>query len=783
MLHLQLLGGLGLACDSGDLPLGAIQRRRLAFLAVLALAGERGLTRERLGGLLWPESSSERARHALEQLLYASRRDLGRDALLTYGTVVRLNPEVVATDLAAFDAAVAAGQAQRAAELYAGPLLDGVYLDGAAELEQWVDAERARRADAYAAALEDAARARAVEGDAFGAVEAWRRRASQDPFSARGTLGLMRALDAAGDRAAAIRQADVHATLLREELGAEPDREVVALAERLRAPAPVQAAPVQAPPSPPLTDPAPQFQPPDPGEVVSAVAPAGVSAPHHLRFLRPPAALGVALLLVLGTVAVWWAREPPPAATPASIAVLPFADMSSNGDAEYLGEGIAEEIIHALSRIDGLHVAARTSAFAFERKNVDVREIGRALGVRAVLEGSVRRAGNRLRITVQLVDAQNGYHLWSEQYDRELGDVFAVQEQISRAVVRTLEPALLRNASAPLVSASTDNPAAFQLYMQGRYFWNQRTEESLRKAIQRFEQAIRIDPEYARAYSGLSDAHNALTDNGYVPAEPALTRAETAVRAALRLDPALAEAYTSLGHLQMHRWNWSGAEQSLRRSLELNPSYAPGYQWYAYLLAFHGRFDEALPLIRRAQNLDPLSPAIQSNYGEILFLARRFPEAVEQLRFALQMDSTRQGARTMLAASLTEMGRYDEAVAELQRVIATAGGWHRSAVSELGSVYVRAGRRAEAEQLRREIQRARREGKPLLPYHYAAFLGALGRRDEAFAQLGEALRAQASGLVTVAVSPGMDPLRSDPRFAAVLRQVRLPATANSRPAG
>lgn len=456
-----------------------------------------------------------------------------------------------------------------------------------------------------------------------------------------------------------------------------------------------------------------------------------------------------------------------------TVAVLPFVDMSPNRDHEYFADGITEELINALSRVEELHVVARTSAFTFKGRNADVREIGAKLGARTVLEGSIRQSGDRLRIAVKLVNAQNGYHLWSETYDRKVDDVFAVQEEISRAVVRTLHPTLLRSSPEPLVPTSTGNAAAYQLYMQGRYFWNQRTEEGLRKAIDRFEQAIRLDPGYALAYSGLSDAHNALTDNGYVPAEPALTKAEVAVRTALKLDSGLAEAYTSLGHLKLHRWDWVGAEQDFRRSIELNPGYAVAYQYYAYLLTFQGRFDEALPLIHRAQHFDPLSPAIQSNLGQILFLTRRYPEAAEQLRFALQMDSTRQDTRSHLASALTELGRYDEAVAELQRVIAMSGGWHRSAVAALGYTYARAGRRAEAKRVRNEIERGRLAGRILSPYYYAGLLGALGRRDEAFAMLDEAYATQPSGLVAVAVSPSMDPLRSDPRFAALLRRLGL----------
>lgn len=482
------------------------------------------------------------------------------------------------------------------------------------------------------------------------------------------------------------------------------------------------------------------------------------------------------MMVVVGWIT--WGRSALPAAASAgasaSIAVLPFADMTPEADAEYFSDGMTEELIHALSQVDGLRVVARTSAFAFKGKNADVREIGDALGVGSVLEGSVRRAGDQVKITVQLIDTRSGYHLWSAMYERQMADILMVQEEISRAVVGALRPALLRGVSGPLLSRATANPDAYQLYMQGRFFWNQRTEEGLRSAVDRFERAVLLDAGYAAAYTGLSDAHNSLADNGYVPSGPALEKAEAAVRKALELDGELAEAHSSRGHLKLHRWDWAGAERDFRRAIELNPNYAIAYQYYAFLLTFQGRFSEALPLIRRAQHLDPLSLAIQSNVGEILYLARRYPDAAEQLRFVLQMDSTRLDTRWMLGSTLAEMEQYDEAIAELRRVIDMGGGWHRSAVATLGYVYVRAGRFAEAEAVRRELEHGRSEGRVVTPYHYAVLLGALGGRDEAFALLDEALATSQSSLGTVGISPRMDPLRSDPRYALLLRRVGLP---------
>lgn len=776
MFHLRALGGLLLESDSAPLTGSARQRRRLTLLVVLARAGELGVSRDKLLALLWPESTQDSARHALDQLLYATRRDLGKQVILSEGGHLRLNAELVWSDVAEFEARLDCGEWESAVQLYGGPFLDGIHLGDSVELERWADAERARLEARLLEALEHLARIASKQGNTQAAVSWWRRRVAAEPLSGVAALGLLQALARIGDRAGALRYAHTYAALLREELGTEPGPEFQALMER------VSDEPARAVSATAVIKPAETSDAPAP---IATSLPVRSSAEHDTPHRAPRRAMATLFGCAVLLIGAWWMRQtgrsaeaaPPivPAAQPhtavPTIAVLPFVDMSPSRDQEYFADGIAEELINALSKLDGLHVVARTSAFSFKGRTADVREIGARLGARTLLQGSIRRSGDHLRISVQLINAEKGYELWSETFDRKMGDVFAVQEEISRAVLRTLQPALLRGSSVPLVAPSTGNAAAYQLYMQGRYLWNQRTEEGLRKAIERFEQAINLDPGYALAYTGVSDAHNALTDNGYVPVEPALSHAEAAARTALKLDPELAEAHTSLGHLRLHRWDWAGADQALRRSIELNPGYAPAYQWYAYLLAFHGRFHEALPLIRRAQHLDPLSPAIQSNYGEILLLARRYPEAVKQLQFTLQMDSTRQGTRRLLANALTGLGRYDEAAVELQRLIAASGGWHRAAVPELGYTYARAGRRAEAEQVRAAIERARGEGKPLTPYPYAELLSALGRPGEAFAMLDEALETQASGLVTVAINPAMDPLRSDPRFAAFLRRL------------
>jgi adenylate cyclase len=814
-LSLRLFGGFALDGDRGALSGRAAQRKRLALLSLLGGAPG-SLSRDRIVGLLWPESGTERARHQLSSSLYELRRVLGEQAILAAGDELRLNPAAVRVDVVAFRQALADEDWAQAVSLYTGAFLDGFFVAGAPGFERWVEAEREQHARAFAGALERLAEAYERAGDLRAAVVAWRRLAAHDPYGSHVALRLMEALAAAGDAAGALRHAAIHAALLREDCDIAPAPGIAALVERLRgAPAPAApadrgAAPVPSA-APPVADPldtaeAPQDWPaplhtdarlgapedgPAPVGTEASLEPATRATAQAAVFRSLPRArprrgalAAVLAAIALGTAGLAAWSGSPDSAVPAeqgdrvSIAVLSFVDLSPNGDEEFFSDGLAEELIHALSQLDGLHVVARTSAFAFKGRNVDVREIGSVLGVGSVLAGSVRRSGDRLKITVQLVDTRTGYQLWSQSYEPRITEIFEVQEQISRAIVTALRPALLRAADAPLVTRTTESAEAYQLYMQGRYFWNQRSEQGLLLAVERFEAAIRADPQYAEAYTGLSDAYNSLADNGFRPSGPALERAEAAVRTALTLAPGLAEAYSSRGHLRLHRWDWRGAEEDFLRALELNPGYAPARQYYAYLLVFQGRFDEALGHIIRAGELDPMSVAIQNNVGDVLYLSGRYARAMDQFRIVLEMDPTRQETRYLFAASLLELGRVDEAIARLEGLVAEGGGWHRSALPLLGTAYLGSGRRAEAEAIAATLDSAQAEGRLAAPVTHAGFLAAFGRPDDAFAVLDHALETVPSVLVTVGVAPRIDALRADPRYRVYLRRVGLSPPAS-----
>jgi serine/threonine-protein kinase len=349
----------------------------------------------------------------------------------------------------------------------------------------------------------------------------------------------------------------------------------------------------------------------------------------------------------------------PPTRLSKSIAVLPFANMSADSENEYLSDGITEEIINALAQLTDLHVAARMSSFAFKGKTPDIREVGRKLNVTTVLEGSVRQAGTQLRVIAQLINVADGFHLWSQRYDREMDDVFAIQDEIAATIADRLKVTLAGRTDEPLVKPPTKNMEAYQLYLKGRHLWNRRTKEGLEQAVEYFQGAIELDPGYALAYAGLADANLLLGSYMYLPWEEAMSRVKVAAERALDLNPSLAEAHTSRGQVLRLELDWRGEEEAYRRAIELNPSYATAHHWYATLLAALGRSDEALREIRRAEELDPLSHAISVTVAVVLFVARDYDGALEQLGRALELEPNFGSTHAWLGIVYAQLGRYD----------------------------------------------------------------------------------------------------------------------------
>ena len=829
MFVLKLFGGLSLENSAGEVPTGALQRRRLALLALLAAVGPRGMTREQVQVLLWPENQDDRARHALDQLLYLVRQDLGRDAVLADGVALRLNPNVLASDLTEFDDAVARGDLARAARSYAGRLLDGVRLGNAPGLERWVDEQREARAQRYAGVLERLATAAERDGAHVGAAEWWRRRAALDPYSVAATLGLMRALAAAGDPARAVCQARIYEALVRNELALEPDPAVATLARALATrpqcprddeavgpPHGVPAAntiPARAPESRLATMPVlaaaasrPIDRPTDPRHKV-ALAPASDPARPMAAKSRWRSALvgpGVRVLLPVAAVAMLalsrsnvWARlrgESETAratvASPAasSVAVLPLADLSADRESDFFGDGLTEELIQALSRIPALQVAARTSVFALKGRPGDVRQIGRMLGVRSVLEGSIRRDGGRVRVNVRLVDATTGYERWAESYDRRLVDVLAVQREIAAAVTDRLSSGTtgLGGAAQPAaptaLNADTHSYAAFEHYLRGRFYLNQGGALALARAADELRAAIAADSRYARAHAALAEAYTGMAEASGGQREQAalLVRAEGSARRAIDLEPRLAEAHASLGNFLLNRWDWRGAAGEFRRAIAENPSFAAAHERYGILLALRGDFDRSIAVMRRAQELDPLSLGIQGSTAYVFNMARQYRAAEAVARRLVAIDPARESPHFRLGSVLLQQGRYDEAARELETATRLPPATQNRALPLLGYTYARAGRTADAVRLRPLVERGLAD-HTISPYFAAAYFGAMGQADRAFNVLDDLGSRRESCLRDLAVDPVMDPLHLDPRFADVLRTVGLDGIASVDP--
>jgi len=453
-----------------------------------------------------------------------------------------------------------------------------------------------------------------------------------------------------------------------------------------------------------------------------------------------------------------------------SIAVLPFADLSPQKDQEYFCDGMAEELISTLAKIDQLKVASRTSAFQFKGKGHDIREIGDKLQVQAVLEGSVRKAGDRLRITVQLINVGDGFELWSEKYDRDLKDVFAIQDEISLAIVDSLKVKLLEKEKEALVKRYTDNTEAYKLYLKGRYNWNRRYEGGLQKGIEFFQQAIDIDPLYALAYTGIADSYSLLGHYGFLPPREACPKAKIAAEKALEIDDKLAEAHTSLARIKMHYdWDWDAAEQELKKALELNPNYSTALEWYSLYLMIMGRFDEAVQEAKHALELYPLSLIINAVLGGIYYFAGKNEEAIEQFQRTIEIESDFSLTYLFQSGALANLNRFEEAVESLKKLdYLTAGS--PFALGYLGAGVAGAGQKDEAQKMLDQLNELSKK-KSVSPFYIAMVYLGLDDKDKLFEYLEKAYEERESLLAFINSWPLFDSLRPEPKFKAILKKM------------
>lgn len=485
------------------------------------------------------------------------------------------------------------------------------------------------------------------------------------------------------------------------------------------------------------------------------------------------------LLVAIALVTLWVryrnspqqkAALPPPIH---SLAVLPLQNLSGDPSREYFAEGMTDELLTDLAALPDVRVISRTSVMQYANTRKSLPQVARELKVDGIVEGSVARADDRVRVRVQLIYAPRDQHVWAATYERSVQDVLELQAAVARDIANELELELTGSQQARLSRPRIVKPEVHELYLRGRYFWNKRDEPGLTKAVEYFRQAIAKDPDYAEAYAGLADSYILLF--GYAPAPPpaALQKAKAAAERAVFLDDSLAEAHTSLAILAPYfDWNWAESKKHYARAIELNPNYATAHHWYgdAYLEEM-GKVDEALAEIEKAEQLDPLSPIIATDHGKALILARRYDDAIRQLNKALELDSNFSLAHYWLYYAYTEGGKYREASAELQKAGPLLG--PNRSLAEAAFLEARSGNKEHARIMLSEVlQNSQREYVNPAAVVFACI--ALGENDQAFDWLEKGYAERLPFMGSLKVMPVLDPLRSDPRFADLIRRVGLP---------
>jgi TolB-like protein/Tfp pilus assembly protein PilF len=452
------------------------------------------------------------------------------------------------------------------------------------------------------------------------------------------------------------------------------------------------------------------------------------------------------------------------------IAVLPFLNISPDPNDAYFADGLTEELIARLSTISGLEVIARTSIMRFKGTTKSVGEIGKELKSGTVLEGSVRKAANRLRVTAQLIDATTEKHLWVQNYDRQLDDVFAIQTEVAQNVSDALETQLLSGEREHIEKKPTGDISAYTFYLKGRYYWNERNKESLESAIKYFEEAIKRDPKFALAYAGIADCYLILADWGLVSSKKGAHKARSLAEKALELDGTIAEAHASLGNIFTFQfWDWHRAELEFKTSIELNPKYPTARQWFGMFLSFAGRLGESFEQHQKALELDPFSPIININFATALVQAGRYSEGVEQAQKTLALNPDFASGHYDLGEILVSGSEYEKAIAEFERALQIVPGGP-NARALLGHAYALNGRLEEAGKILEELRKASQTSY-VPPSSFAVVEFGLGKKDEAFEHLKRAYDEQDLFLLYLKAYPGYEDIRADDRFAQLLGRV------------
>ena len=483
-----------------------------------------------------------------------------------------------------------------------------------------------------------------------------------------------------------------------------------------------------------------------------------------------------ALLALMASLATWRLHSlmhRPPVIR--SLAVLPLESLSSEASQDYFADGMTDELISDLGQISALRVISRTSVMTYKHARKPLPQIARELNVDAVVEGTVLRSGDQVRITAQLIEAATDKHLWSQSYEGELRDTLTLQNKVASAIADQIRINLNPQEQAALKNTKFVNPQAYEFYLKGRYFWNKRTADGLKVALAYFNQAVDEDPKYAQAYSGLADTYALLGDWQYAAMTPkeALPKAKAAAIKALELDSTLGEAHNSLAFvLDGFDWDLDAGGKEFRRAIDLNPSYATAHHWFAWHLSLLGRYDEAIAEMRKAENLDPLSLIINADLAELLVLAHSYDESIRQSNKTIEMDPNFAMAHNQLAQGYLEKHMYSEAVTELEKAVRLSGG-SPTCIANLARAYAASGKRSEAIRLLSGLQK---RSNPTYSYgsEIATIYASLGNRDQAMNWLEKGYEERFNP--GVLLRPGFDPLRSDPRFEDLVHRIGLPRT-------
>ena len=706
MITVQLLGGASLRSD--DLPIGGppAQRHRIALLALVVAAWPHPLSRDRAMALLWPERDLAAARRLLNLALHVLRSALGEATIASTPHGLLFVPSHIGCDLHDLRVAIGARQPDRVVALYGGRLLDGFHLGESAEFGYWLEGLRSELVHAFVGSLLAVADRQARSGDLHGRVGTLRRLVAADPHSSAHALALMESLDAAGDRSAALQHAAEHARRVRADLDLDANPAVGAFAERLR----------------------------------------GSPARH----------------------------APPPGSVPASrrpaVAVLPFVRLGTAAGHDYFADGITEDVIANLAKIHALSVISHGSVLPFRERTGGITAIGRSLGATAMLDGSVRYAGDRVRIVARLVDVGSERHLWAETYDRSTEDIFAIQSDVALQIASALRVVLSPDERARVRLAPTRDLTAYQLFLQGRRWFTAYARGASLRAIDYFDRAIARDPSFALAHAHRALTYIDLAEIGAMPGSAALDCAAAATAAALASGPELSEAHCTAGYLAtMLAYDWATAEASFRRALELSPSNADAWDLYGRLCAGLGRYDEAIVMTRRAQELDPLAHA--TDVTTVLLRAGHYAEAVARAESAVEITPTQGRARATLGWAYFLSGREEEGLAQLERAVAVTGGdamW----LAQLGEAFGMAGQHDRARTILDELQERAAHGF-VSPYHFAYVHAGLGEADRAIDWLERAVAEHTGPAFGIRGSFLFASLHGHPRFAALLRRINL----------